>query len=119
MTDADYWKNRVKEHQEQRTETISMQMDIQDAMINYIKSVAESEEFTLTYHEYGEVTLQCDGDLLDLEQIGRFCDVFGLELLINNRTITEDYMADSTMIKTGYLFTTTDNREEGGINNGL
>lgn len=119
MTDADYWKNRVKEHQEQRTETISMQIDIQDAMINYIKSVAESEEFTLTYHEYGEVTLHCYGDLLDLEQIGGFCDVFGLELLINNRTIVEDYMADSTMIKTGYLFTTTDNREEGGINNGL
>jgi len=31
----------------------------------------------------------------------------------------EDHMTDSTIIKTGYLFTTTDNREKGGINNGL
>ena len=115
MTDADYWKNRIKEHQKQRTETISMQMDIQDAMINYIKSVAESEEFSLTYREFGEVILHCDGDLLDLEQIGGFCDVFGLKLLINNRTIAEDHMVDSTTIKTGYLFTTTDNKEKGGI----
>lgn len=117
--EADYWKNRIREHQKQRTATIEIQQDIQEAMINYLKTVGKTEEFTLAYHEFGEVELHCNGDLFDLEQIGGFCDVFGLQIIINNRLVSEDHMTDSTIIKTGYLFTTTDNREKGGINNGL
>lgn len=114
--EADYWKNRIIEHQKQRTATIEIAQDIQEAMINYLKSVGKSEEFTLAYHEFGEVELHCNGDLFDLEQIGGFCDVFGLQIMISNRLVAEDYMTDSTNINTNYLFTTSDfkkqNKEE-------
>lgn len=113
MNDADYWKNRIKEHQKQRTATIEIQQDIQKAMINYLKTVGETDEFILTYHEFGEVELRCNGDLFNLEQIGGFCEVFGLQIMINNRLVAEDHLADSTKITTAYLFTTTDlEREE-------
>ena len=49
------------------------------------------------------VELNCKGDLFDLEQIGDFCDVFGLALLINNRVIVEDYLQDNTKIIINYL----------------
>lgn len=103
---ADVWQKTIKEHQESRKETLDLQLNIQDAMINYLKTVGETEDFTLTYHEFGEIELHCNGDLFNLEQIGGFCDVFGLKILINNRTIIEDYLTDTTSVKTSYLFTT-------------
>ena len=103
---ADVWQKTIKEHQESRKETLDLQLNIQDAMINYLKTVGETEDFTLRYHEFGEIELHCNGDLFDLEQIGGFCDVFGLKILINNRTIIEDYLTDTTSVKTSYLFTT-------------
>jgi len=116
---ANQWHEKIEEHKKLRTEMIEAEMNIQEAMVSYLKTVGETEDFSLRYESFGEVRLHCNGDLFDLHQIGDFCDVFGLELLINNRTIAEDHMTDSTIIKTGYLFTTTDNREKGGINNGL
>ena len=103
---ADVWQKTIKEHQESRKETLDLQLNIQDAMVNYLKTVGESEDFTLNYHEFGEIELHCNGDLFDLEQIGDFCNVFGLEILINNRAIIEDYLSNTTSVKTGYLFTT-------------
>ena len=108
MTDADYWKKRIKKHQKQRTATIEIQEDIRKAMTSYLETVGETGtgDFTLTYHEFGEIELKCRGDLFNLEEIGDFCEVFGLSLMINNRVVVEDHLTDSTTITTGYLFTT-------------
>ena len=118
MKDANYWKNRIKEHQEQRKKTLNIQMDIKKAMEEYLKTVGETEDFTLNYEDYGAVNITCNGDLFNLEQIGGFCDVFGLTLLINNRLVVEHYILDETSVKTRYLFNTGEvkfERMEDGI----
>ena len=109
---ADVWQKKIDSHQEYRKETISLQQDIQEAMISYLKTVGETEDFSLNYHEFGEIELHCEGDLFDLEQISGFCDVFGVHLLLNNRLVVEDYMTAKTTVKTGYLFTITDFKKE-------
>lgn len=105
-TDAKQWHKLIQEQQEARTELIEKETHIREAMINYLQTVGETEDFNLTYESFGGVKLACRGDLFDLEQIGGFCDVFNLKLIINNRLVVEDYLRDMTTIKTNYLFTT-------------
>ena len=109
---AKQWHNLIREQQEARTELIEKEVHIRDAMINYLQTVGETEDFSLTYESFGGVKLACQGDLFDLEQIGGFCDVFNLELCINNRLVVEDYLRDITAIKTNYFFTTKGFKEE-------
>lgn len=101
---ADQWHDILQRHQDVRTEQEELRMKIQEAMTNYLQTVGETEDFTLIYNETAMVELNCKGDLFDLEQIGDFCDVFGLSLLINNRVVVEDYLQDNTEIITNYLF---------------
>lgn len=103
---ADIWHNIIKEQHELRRKCIESEIHIQEAMTSYLKTVGETEDFSLRYESFGEVRLHCNGDLFDLHQIGDFCDVFNLDILITNRVIVEDHMRDTTEIKTNYLFTT-------------
>ena len=103
-TKADHWKGMVQYHISKRKEEIEVRMDIQEAMTNYLQSVGETEDFTLIYNDDTTTELTCNGDLFDLEQIGDFCEVFGLSLIINNRVVVENYMEDTTEILTNYLF---------------
>ena len=103
---ANQWHDIIKEQHELRRKTLDAEMSIQEAMINYLKTVGETEDFSLRYESFGEVKLHCNGDLFDLHQIGDFCDVFNLDILITNRVVVEDHMRDVTEVKTNYLFTT-------------
>ena len=105
-TDAKTWHKAIEEQQKARTELIEKEVHIREAMINYLQTVGETEDFSLTYESFGAVKLSCNGDLFDLEQIGGFCDVFNLKLIINNRLVVEDYLRDTTTIKTNYIFET-------------
>ena len=105
-TKADAWHDIIKERHELRRKTLDAEMNIQEAMISYLKTVGETEDFSLRYESFGEVKLSCKGDLFDLHQIGDFCDVFNLQILITNRVVIEDYMRDTTEVRTNYLFTT-------------
>ena len=104
MANADIWKDIIKDHLSKRKDEIELRAHIQDAMINYLQTVGETEEFELTYNQNAVVELNCKGDLFDLEQIGGFCDVFGLELLVNSRAVVENFQQDYTETGTNYLF---------------
>lgn len=106
------WHNILEEQKKQRTELIELEMEIRNAMIEYLKTVGETEDFNLIFESFGAVKLSCDGDLFDLEQIGGFCDVFNLEIVINNRLVVENYLNKSTDVKTNYLFQTKPATEE-------
>ena len=103
---ANQWHEKIEEHKKLRTEMLEAEMNIQEAMVSYLKTVGETEDFSLRYESFGEVRLHCNGDLFDLHQIGDFCDVFNLDILITNRVVVEDHMRDVTEVKTNYLFTT-------------
>lgn len=103
---AKQWHEKLHEQKNKRTELLSLESDIRDAMINYLKSVGETEEFSLIFESFGAVKLACNGDLFDLEQIGGFCDVFNLEIVLTNRLVVENFIANTTEIKTNYLFQT-------------
>lgn len=103
---ATQWHDIIEQHKKLRTEMLETEMSIQEAMISYLKTVGETEDFSLRYESFGEVQLHCNGDLFNLHQIGDFCEVFNLDILITNRVVVEDYMRDTTEIKTNYLFTT-------------
>ena len=104
MANADIWKDIIKDHLSKRKDEIELRAHIQDAMINYLQTVGETEEFELTYNQNAVVELNCKGDLFDLEQIGGFCDAFGLELLVNSRAVVENFQQDYTETGTNYLF---------------
>ena len=104
--DGKFWHKIIQKQQEARTELIEIQQHVESAMVEYLKEVGETEDFILTYHSTGYVELKCKGDLFDLEQIGGFCDVFDLISIINNRLVVENYLENSTTVKTNYLFQT-------------
>lgn len=104
--DAKQWHKIIQKQHHARTELIEIETHIRDAMINYLKAIGGGDRFGLTFESHGTVTLNCEGDLFDLEEIGGFCDVFDLKLCINNRLVVEDYLADTTTVKTAYLFQT-------------
>ena len=102
----DVWQRLIKRHQDARAKMIELNIKIEEGMENYLKSISESDDFTIRFEDSGAVYLNCKGDLFNLEQIFDFCDVFGLTLMINNRTIVENHLDDNTSIRTEYLFTT-------------
>ena len=101
---ADVWQDIIKDHLHKRKEEIELRAHIRDAMINYLQTVGETEDFELTYSQNAVVELNCKGDIFDLEQIGGFCDVFGLETVVNSRVVVENYQQDYTETGTNYLF---------------
>ncbi|MBQ2635363.1 MAG: hypothetical protein IJJ11_00725 [Methanosphaera sp.] len=103
---TDVWQRLVKRHQDARAKMIELNIKIEDGMENYLKSISENNDFTIRFEDNGAIYLNCKGDLFDLEQIFDFCDVFGLTLMLNNRTIVENHLDDKTSIRTEYLFTT-------------
>lgn len=100
------WHNIMDEHHKYRLGMVELNMHITKAMVEYLKCIGETDDFTLRFEDYGSIDLHCNGDLFDLEQIGDFCDVFNLKLLINNRTVVENHMEDRTDVRTRYLFST-------------
>ena len=104
MSDAKVYHKLIQDQQDTRTSLIEKEVHIREAMISYLKEVGETEDFTLIWESFGAVKLTCHGDIFDLEQIGDFCEVFNLELCINNRLVVEDHLRDMTTIKTNYLF---------------
>ena len=105
-TTANTWPKIIKRHQDYRTRMIELNLKITEAMQNYLKTITKGY-FTIRFEDEGLIKLNCEGDLFNLEEIGGFCEVFNLELLINNRTIVENHMEDDTAIRTKYLFSTT------------
>lgn len=110
---AKTWHKIMKRHQDYRTRMIELNLKITEAMTSYLETIseseqfnAESEQFNIRFEDEGIVKLNCEGDLFNLEDIGGFCEVFNLELLINNRTMIENHMEDETVIRTKYLFST-------------
>ena len=101
---ATIWQDIIKDHLTKRKEEIDLRANIQEAMVSYLQSVSESEDFELKYSPDAVVELNCKGDLFDLEQIGGFCDVFGLDLIVNSRVVLENYQQDYTETGTNYLF---------------
>lgn len=109
---ATQWHDIIKEQHELRRKTLDAEMHIQEAMVNTLKSIGETDDFTLRYEPFGAVKLHCNGDLFDLEQIGAFCDIFNLDICITNRIVVENYMDNTTEIKTNYLFQTKPVKED-------
>lgn len=103
---AKTWHKIIKRHQNYRTRMIELNLKITEAMTSYLEAISESEQFNIRFEDEGIVKLNCEGDLFNLEDIGGFCEVFNLELLINNRTMVENHMEDETVIRTKYLFST-------------
>ena len=106
------WHKIIKRHHDYRGKMIELNLKIEEAMKEYLKTIGETEDFTIRFEDSGVVQLDCNGDLFDLEQIGDFCDVFNLTLIINNRTLVENHMEDNTKIRTKYLFTTHNVKEK-------
>lgn len=100
------WPKIIKRHHDYRIKMIELNLKIEEGMREYLKSVGETEDFTIRFEDNGAVQLDCNGDLFNLEQIGDFCDVFNLTIIINNRTIVENHLDDNTSIRTRYLFST-------------
>jgi len=105
-TTPDVWHRIIKRHYDARVKMIELSLKIEEGMREYLEDVGESNDFTLRFEDTGIAHLDCEGDLFDLEQIGDFCDVFNLKLIINNRTVVENHMQDETRVRTKYLFTT-------------
>ena len=107
MTTTDkIWHKIIKRHQDHRSKMIELNLKIEEGMKEYLKTVGETDDFTIRFEDSGVIQLDCDGDLFNLEQIFDFCDVFNLTLIINNRTMVENHLEDNTAIRTKYLFTT-------------
>ena len=104
MADKDYWVQRMKTYHELRMDLIETRMDIAEAMKNYLKTVADSKDFIITIDEFEDVDLCTNGDLFDLEQIGDFCDVFSLDIMIVKRSVIENYLLDKTTVRVNYYF---------------
>ena len=105
MSDADFWKNLIKEHENHVNTNETVRLKIESAMTNYLNSVGETEDSIVTYTSKSHIVeLDYYGDLFNLEQIGEFCDVFGLDILINNRTVIENYEDNSTTVENNFLF---------------
>ena len=81
---AEVWHRIIKRHQTTRTKMIELNLKIEEAMQEYLKTINENGYFTLRFEDTGIVNLECEGDLFNLEEIGGFCDVFNLQLVINN-----------------------------------
>lgn len=105
-TNADVWHRIIKRHHDARIKMIDLNLKIEEAMREYLENICESDDFTIRFEDTGTVQLDCEGDLFDLVQIGDFCDLFKLKLIINNRTVVENHMRDETAIRTKYLFLT-------------
>ena len=45
MANADIWNDIIKDHLSKRKDEIELRAHIQDAMINYLQTVGETEEF--------------------------------------------------------------------------
>ena len=103
--DAKFWHRIIEKHKKARIEMIEINLTITDAMKNYLETVGETSDFHIEFEDQGTVTLTCNGDLFNLEQIFDFCDVFNLSLIINNRVIIENHLQNTTEIRTKYLFT--------------
>lgn len=101
---ADIWQEIIKDHLNKRKEEIELRTHIREAMVSYLQTVSESEDFELKYSPDAVVELNCKGDLFDLEQIGGFCEVFGLDIIVNSRVVVENYQQDYTETGTNYLF---------------
>ena len=98
------YAEKLKEYLDKREKYITCGLTIEKEMIQHLKQYT-NEKFTLTYdNPVQSVTLDCEGDLFNLEQIGEFCDKYHLDLIINNRLVTENHLEDTTTIKTKYLF---------------
>ena len=110
--DAKLWHKIIKRHETYRKKMIELNLKIEEAMKEYLKTVGETDDFTIRFEDSGVIQLDCNGDLFNLEQIGGFCDVFNLTLIINNRTIVENHLEDNTQIRTKYLFTTHNVKEK-------
>lgn len=102
--EAKIWHEIIKDHLTKRKEEIELRTHIRNAMITYLQTVSESEDFELKYSPDAVVELNCKGDLFDLEQIGGFCDVFGLDIIVNSRVVIENFQQDYTETGTNYLF---------------
>ena len=102
--DAKFWHRIIEQHRKVRIQMIEINLKITDAMKKYLQTVGETSDFHIEFEDQGTVTLTCNGDLFNLEQIGDFCDVFNLSLIINNRVIVENHLQDTTEIRTKYLF---------------
>ena len=101
---ADIWQEIIKDHLNKRKEEIELRTHIREAMVSYLQTVSESEDFELKYSPDAVVELNCKGDLFDLEQIGGFCEVFGLDIIVNSRVVIENFQQDYTETGTNYLF---------------
>jgi hypothetical protein len=108
---AEDWQKVIQTHKKLRTGTIEMEQNIKEAMTEYLKELTDNHDFNLIYESFGAVKLHCNGDIFDLVQIEDFCDHFALEICITNRIIVENYMTDTTEVKTNYLFTTKTEEE--------
>lgn len=106
MTNPTTWHKLIQRHKNTRTRMIELNLKIEEGMKNYLETVGETTDFTIRFEDTGTVQLECEGDLFNLEQIFDFCEVFNLQLIINNRTIVENHLKDNTAIRTRYLFTT-------------
>ena len=102
---ADIWQDMIEDYKAERMEFVEYGAHIEKGMIEYLKTIGETEDFTLTFDTpLDGVELDCKGDLFNLEQIGDFCDTFNLKLIINNRLVVENHLKDETVISTRYLF---------------
>ena len=110
--DAKCWHERIKEHIDMRKDLIESNSYISKAMENYLKTAGDTDDFYLDFRDNGTVTLSCNGDLFDLEQIGGFCEVFNLELYISSRSVVEHHLQDTTTITTRYLFDVASSKKE-------
>ena len=107
-----FWQNTIKNHKKTRNQMIELNFKITDAMKSYLRTVGETENFTIRFEDLGEVRLRCNGDLFDLEQLGCFCEVFKLKLILAKRCVIENYSKDTTDIVTEYLFFTEASKTE-------
>lgn len=112
MNDGKVWHEKIMEHKKHRTKMLELNLEIQEAMTEYLKTVGETEDFSIRFEDFGAVELSCNGDLFNLEQIGGFCEVFNLDITINNRSVIENHLADSTSVRTEYLFSTKSTEAE-------
>ncbi|MBQ2832358.1 hypothetical protein [Methanobrevibacter sp.] len=106
------WHKIIKRHHDYRSKMLELNLKIEEAMKEYLETVGGNDDFTIRFEDSGVIQLDCNGDLFNLEQIGGFCDVFNLTLVINNRTIVENHLEDNTQIRTKYLFTTHNMKEK-------
>ena len=99
---ADVWYDIIKDQLNKTSDSLKLVMKIQEAMKNYLKTISESEDFEIEYNAIGTATLTCKEDLFDLEQIGGFCDIFNLDIIVTSRLVVENFIKDTTEVKNSY-----------------